>query len=123
MIACVALTCYSGGMNAEISTRAPVLEKHGRSGNFASYPDPQTRLGKAWTAVWTELRAAELHEAGTYVAGATLADKVAPGVGLVEVTILGLLSRMTTAGFLEAERRPVPGKRGPRMRSFYRIKR
>ena len=82
------------------------------------YPGNGKKIGPAWRAVW-----AELGQADDYLDGRELAVKYAAPNGLMPSTLVALISRAAQAGLLERELRPVTSGRGPRNRSFYRIKR
>lgn len=98
----------------------PAFSGRGRGRNV--YPAPETRIGRAWGAVWDRLRETEEQE---YVYGGDLAHVGARAARphLADVTVLNLMNHMVKAGILEADKREVHGPGGFRRRNFYRIKR
>lgn len=87
------------------------------------YPSKGTRVGPAWTEMWTRLKGANDWVDGTELA-ADVAEDPGNGRGTMSPeTLLHLLRRAATAGHLEKQTRTVDGGRGPRRRSFYRIAR
>jgi hypothetical protein len=82
------------------------------------YPSKGPQIGPAWIDIWRALgRAGDEYQDGT-----ELAAKYAAKYDLAPATLVALISRAAKAGFLEKELRSVDSGRGPRTRSFYRIK-
>lgn len=82
-----------------------------------NYPDPATRLGRAWAHAWRQLQ----QNQDVWVDGNELADVSAESEGLAAATMIGVLTRAATAGLLERQHITVQGDRGPRKRTHYRI--
>jgi hypothetical protein len=105
---------YSGRMTNDIAPlitiRAPAPKRP------RPYPDPATRLGKAWQVAWDKLRAD-----GGFIDGTELSVLSAETQGLSPATMNGVLARAATQGLLVREYNVVDGTRGPRKRTSYRI--
>jgi hypothetical protein len=107
---------YSAAMMTKDIPPAPDLTEGWRKGR-EGYPSRGPKLGPAWAWCWTELhRTEEWHD------GRLLAGEAAKLFDLKEATVSQLLTRMATAGKIEREHRAVATGRGPRQRTFYRIK-
>lgn len=89
---------------------------------YTIYPDPDSRIGKAWASAWTLLRVS-----GTeYLDGIELSKAVAIEQGLEPITVKLMFARAAKRGLLDCEYRKVllnPGTvtGNPRTRAFYRI--
>lgn len=107
---------YSARMTTKDIPPAPDLTEGWRQGR-PGYPSRGPKLGPAWAWCWEKL-----HETGDWMDGRELATEAAAKVGLQEISVSQLLVRMATAEKIDRTHRMVVGKRGPRRRSFYRIK-
>ena len=103
-------------MQTEHIPPAPDLTEGWRQGR-PGYPSRGKKLGPAWAYCWTEL-----HRSEEWTDGRELATEAAERFDLKEATVAQLLTRMATAGLIARDHRQVPSSRGPRTRSFYRIK-
>ena len=103
-------------MTQEAIPPAPDLTEGYMEGK-PGYPSRGAKLGPAWRYAWTRL-----HEVQDWLDGRELAAEAAQRYGLKEATVAQLLTRMASAGHIAREHRPVNSGRGPRNRSFYRIK-
>jgi hypothetical protein len=108
---------YSRRMTNDIAPPIPTTSAPRQRVVLRSYPDPSTRLGRAWQYAWKHL--AENRE--IWVDGNELADVAAETEGLSAATMVGVLTRAATAGVLERTHVTVDGTRGPRKRTQYRI--
>lgn len=85
------------------------------------YPSKGAKIGPAWDALWERLASmpAEDYEDGTAMSEAVAAERE-----LSVSTVRNLLTSAASVDLLEITYRKVdvPG-RGPRLRTFYRIKR
>jgi hypothetical protein len=81
-----------------------------------TYPDPETRLGAAWSESYERIRGA-----AEPVDGRVLADEIAPKHGLFPSTLVALYTRMASAGHLKRDHTFVETGRGPRKRTHYSV--
>lgn len=94
---------------------APPLKTSRRG---SQYPDPQTSFGKAWTYLWTMMKASYPQ----YLDGVTMTQQMVDEKGYVQrATMDVFLSKAAKSGLLERDLHMVVGSRGPRRRATYRI--
>lgn len=107
---------YSARMMTRDIPPAPDLTEGWRQGR-AGYPSRGPKLGPAWAWCWEQL-----HNSHDWQDGVELAAQAAERFELKPATVTQLLTRMATANLIDRQHRQVPSGRGPRSRSFYRIK-
>jgi hypothetical protein len=82
------------------------------------YPSQGTKIGPAWTDIWTELAQAP----GVWRDGQEVWTGISERYGLNPGTLRGLMFRMAAGGILESKSRLVLTAKGHRSRTHFRIK-
>jgi len=85
---------------------------------YPVHPKRVNRIGPAWADAWTRLTQTP---DGEWTDGVVLAREVAAIHDLSPDTLIGLFTRMATAGHLERKHELVVTTRGERKRTHYRI--
>ena len=84
---------------------------------YPVHPKRANRIGPAWSDAWAYL----IEHQGEWTDGVELARSVSARHGLSPDTMIGLFTRMATAGHLERHHSSVTTTRGVRQRTHYKV--